>query len=406
MACCIFGISIGEIFEPGRNPSMDLELDMKHRIIRKLARGFVERELGPIAPEVDREARFPWEVAELMKPLGYFGLQIPPSWEGAGLDTLGYALVVEEVSRVCAAMGLMISVHNSVAAYPLWRFGTDAQRERFLRPLARGDRIGSFCLTEPNAGSDANAVETTAAVDGDAFILNGNKIFVTNGSVAGIALVFARTSLTGNPREVSVLIVETDTEGCTKGPQEDLCGMRGNPVCYLVMNDCRVPRDNLLGQPGQGLRMALASLDGGRIGISAQALGIAQACLEASLQYAKERVQFGRPIGTFQAIQSKLADMAVEVEAARLLTYRAACDVDLGKRVTLASAMAKLFSSRVSVRAALEAVQIYGGYGYTRAYPVERYLRDAKVTEIYEGTSEVQQMVICRDLLWAKRRDK
>lgn len=383
---------------------MELELDMKHRVVRKTARGFAESEIGPFVPEMDREACFSRKVAERMKPLGYFGLQIPPAWDGAGLDTLGYALVVEEISRVCAAMGLMIAVHNSVAAYPVWRFGTDAQRERFLRPLARGDCIGAFCLTEPNAGSDASAVETTASMDGDEFVLNGNKIFVTNGGVAGVALVFARTPITGNQREMSVLIVETEIAGCTKGPQEDLCGMRGNPVCSLVMSDCRVPRENLLGEPGEGLRIALASLDGGRVGIAAQALGIAQACLEASVQYAKERVQFGRPIGTFQAVQSKIAEMAVEVEAARLLTYRAACAFDDGGRATLPSAMAKLLSSRVAVRAALEAIQIHGGYGYSRAYPVERYLRDAKATEIYEGTSEIQQMVICRDLFSTKGR--
>jgi butyryl-CoA dehydrogenase len=314
------------------------------------------------------------------------------------MDTLGYALVIEEISKACAAMGLTLSVHNSVAAYPILAFGSKEQQERYLRPLARGDQIGAFCLTEPNAGSDASAVEATAVLDGDDFVLNGNKIWVTNGGVAGTALVFARTFLTGKPKEMSVLIVEVDRPGCARGPHEDQCGMRGNPVCPLVLNNCRVSRENLLGKPGDGFRIAFTTLDNGRIGIASQALGIGQACLEASLQYARERFQFGRPIGTFQAIQSKIADMAVELEAARLLTYRGACALDGRGSATLFSAMAKLFASRVAVRAALEGLQIHGGYGYSKAYPIERYFRDAKVTEIYEGTSEIQRIVIYREL--------
>lgn len=383
---------------------MRLELGMKHTIIRKSARGFAERQLAPIAAEIDRHARFPWDVVARMRHLGYLGIQIPQAWDGAGLDTLGYSLVIEEISRVCPAMGLLLSVHNSVAAYPIWRFGTDLQRERFLRPLARGDLIGAFCLTEPNAGSDASAVETSAVLDhDDHFVISGNKVFVTNGGMAGIALVFTRTRLSGKERELSVIIVETDRPGCTRGPQEELCGMRGNPVCSLIFNDCRVPRENLLGGAGEGLRIALATLDVGRIGIASQAVGIGQACLEASVKYARERTQFRRPIGDFQAIQSKIAEMAVQVEAARLLTHRAAALLDSEGRVAMASAMAKLFSSRVAVRASEEAIQIHGGYGYTRAYPVERYYRDAKATEIYEGTSEIQRLVIYRELQSGKR---
>ncbi|MGQ9654074.1 MAG: acyl-CoA dehydrogenase family protein, partial [Thermodesulfobacteriota bacterium] len=339
-----------------------------------------------------------------MRHLGYLGIQIPRAWDGAGLDTLGYCLVIEEISRVCPAMGLLLSVHNSVAAYPIWRFGTDLQRERFLRPLAKGDLIGAFCLTEPNAGSDASAVETSAVLDhDDHFVISGNKVFVTNGGMASIALVFTRTRVSGKERELSVIIVETDRPGCTRGPQEELCGMRGNPVCSLIFNDCRVPRENLLGGAGEGLRIALATLDVGRIGIASQAVGIGQACLEASVKYARERTQFRRPIGGFQAIQSKIAEMAVQVEAARLLTHRAAALLDSEGRVAMASAMAKLFSSRVAVRASQEAIQIHGGYGYTRAYPVERYYRDAKATEIYEGTSEIQRLVIYRELQSGKR---
>jgi butyryl-CoA dehydrogenase len=383
---------------------MIFDLSMKHRIIRKTARAFAEERLEPIVSTVDREARFPWEVVERMRPLGYFGLQIPRDWDGAALDALGYALVLEEVSRVCAAVGLLLSVHNGVAANPVWRFGSESQRQRFLSPLARGEYIGAFCLTEPNAGSDAAAISTTARLDGEEFIINGNKIFVTNGGVADVALVFARTNLNGDKREMSVLIVETDRPGCSRGPQEDLVGMRGNPVCPVTFSDCRIPKENLLGQPGDGMRIALSTLDGGRVGIAAQALGIAQAALEAAVRYAKERIQFGRPIGHFQAIQSKVAEMATTIEAARLLTYRAASDFEKHKKSTLSSSMAKLYASNIAVFASLEAVQIYGGYGYTRAYPVERYLRDAKATEIYEGTSEIQRMVIYRQVSSPKGR--
>jgi len=383
---------------------MELELSMRHRVVRKAARGFAQEVLAPWAEWIDREARFPEEILESMKPLGYFGLQIPARWEGAGLDTLASAIVVEELSKACPAVGLMVSVHNSVAVNPIWRFGTPQQRDRYLPCMARGDRIGAFCLTEPNAGSDTAAVQTRAELQGEHFIISGNKIFVTNGGEAGIALVIARTQLTSDQKEWSLLIVETDREGCLRGHQEDLVGMRGNPVCPLVFQECRVPRENLLGEPGRGLRIALEALDGGRVGIAAQALGIAQAALEASIQYAMERIQFERPIGHLQAIQAKVADMAVQVEAARLLTYKAARACDAGNGATQAAAMAKLFASATAVRAALEAVQIFGGYGYTRAYPVERYLRDAKATEIYEGTSEIQRLVISRKLLFGRKK--
>lgn len=383
---------------------MHLELEMRHRIVRKAAREFASRHIAPVAAQMDGTGRFPWEVMRAMGPLGYLGLQVSSQWGGAGLDALGSALVVEEVSRCSGALGLLVAVHNGVVASPLSRFGNQEQKERFLGPLARGEVIGAFCLTEANAGSDAGAIQTTAVPDGEELILNGNKVFVTNGGVAGTALVFARTRITGQPRETSVLIVEAHRPGFIRGPVEELCGMRGNPVCSLAFEDCRLPLGNVLGAPGEGLRIALASLDGGRVGIAAQALGISQACLEASLQYARERIQFGKPIASFQAIQAKLAEMAVEVEAARLLTYKAAWMLDGHGRATSSSAMAKLFSSRVAVRAALEAVQIHGGYGYSRAYPVERYLRDAKVTEIYEGTSEIQRMVIYRELAQGQQR--
>jgi len=384
--------------------TMKLELSLKHRIIQKVASKFAMREPLPIAAETDRTARFPLEVLEKMKPLNYFGLQLPQKYGGAGIDTVGYAIVVEEISKACAAVGLMISVHNSVVSIPILEFGTDEQKDRFLVPLARGEMIGAFCLTEPNAGSDPSSMESYAALDGDRFLINGNKAFVTNGGIAGIAIVFCRTRLTDRKREISAFLCNGDAPGISRSPVEDLCGMRGNPVCSWIMEDCPIPRENMLGGPGDGIKIALYALDTGRIGIAAQALGIGQACLEASITYAKQREQFGKPIGQFQFIQGFIAEMAVEVEAARLLIYRAAFLRDENRRSSLPSAMAKLFASEMAMKAALRAVQIHGGYGYTRSYPVERLFRDAKITEIYEGTSEIQRMVIARDLLKGERR--
>lgn len=381
---------------------MMLELSAKHRIIQKTTRLFAKTELEPIAAEIDQTARFPWEVIKKMKPLQYFGLQVPSTYGGADQDTVGYAVVIEEISKACAAVGLMISVHNSVAAFPILRFGTEDQKERFLRPLAEGEKIGAFCLTEPNAGSDPSGIESSAVLDGDHFIINGNKIFVTNGGVAEIGLIFCKTQLTERKREISVIACEADTPGLSRGQNEDLSGVRANPVCPWVLNNCVVPRKNLLGAPGDGLRIALEALDTGRIGIAAQALGIGQACLEASIIYAQQREQFGNPIGRFQFIQGFIAEMAVELEAARLLIYKAAHLRDNKKGGSLSSAMAKLFASEVAMKAALKGVQIHGGYGYTKAYPIERFFRDAKVTEIYEGTSEVQRMVIAREILKGK----
>lgn len=378
---------------------MHFELDMKHRLIRRAVMEFGARNIScEVAARMDSTGRFPWEVVREMGALGYLGLQVSRELGGAGLDWLGAAIVVEEISRCSGALGLLLAVHNGVVLNPLMRFGSLEQKERFLRSLATGDAIGAFCLTEANAGSDASAIQTTAILDGEDLLLNGNKVFVTNGAVASLALVFARTSMTGAPKETSVLIVEANRKGFLRGPVEELCGMRGNPVCSLSFEECRLPMQNLLGQAGEGLRIALAILDGGRVGIAAQALGIAQASMDASISYARERTQFGKPIAAFQAIQAKVAKMAVEIEAARLLTYKAACLLDSGGRASKGSAMAKLFSSEVAVRAALDAVQIHGGYGYSRAYPVERYLRDAKATEIYEGTSEIQRLVIYREL--------
>jgi len=378
---------------------MDFEPTMKQAIIRRTVRSFAEGELGPIAASIDQEARFPWEVIEKMKGLQYFGLQASKRYGGAGLDSISTCIVIEELSRVCAAIGLAVAVHNGVAVYPIEMFGTDKQKRRFLPPLASGEKIGAFCLTEPNAGSDASAVETTAIEEGEELVINGHKIFVTNGGASGIALVFAATNPEDKKRGMSVVIVEADTPGFSLGVSEDHCGMRANPVCSFVMDDCRIPKDQILGRPGDGYRIGLQTLDNGRIGIAAQAVGIGQACLEVSVKYAKERRQFNKTIGQFQAIQNLLADMATEVEAARLLTYRAAHRKDKGRSYSGEASMCKVFASETAMRAAVKGVQIHGGYGYTKAYPIERYYRDAKATEIYEGTSEIQRMVIARQLL-------
>ena len=378
---------------------MDFNPCMKHKAVRKAVRKFAETELGPIAHDIDRDSRFPWEVIEKMRPLNYFGLQVPKAYGGADLDCISYAITVEELSRVNAAIGLCITVHNSVAAYPIVRFGTEEQKRRFLPRLASGEQIGAFCLTEANAGSDANAVETTATFDNGQYIINGTKVFVTNGGVCGLALIFAVTDTESSGKSASVIMVEKGTPGFSVGELEDLCGMRANPVSSLFLEDVRVSENNLLGHIGDGIKIGLSALDTGRIGIGAQALGIAQAAFEAAVKYSKERQQFRKPIASFQTIQNYLADMATEIDAARLLLYRACAFKDAGQPFGTEAAMAKLYCSTTATRVTNLALQIHGGYGYSKEYDVERYFRDAKVTEIYEGTSEVQRLVISRSVL-------
>ena len=372
---------------------------MKHKAVRKAVRKFAETELGPIAHDIDRNSRFPWEIIEKMRPLNYFGLQVPKAYGGADLDCISYAITIEELSRVNAAIGLCITVHNSVGAYPIVRFGNEEQKQRFLPPLASGEHIGAFCLTEANAGSDAGAVETTATFDDGQYIINGTKVFVTNGGVCGLALIFAVTETESQAKAPSVIVVEKETPGFSVGELEDLCGMRANPVSSLFLEDVRVSENNLLGHIGDGIKIGLSALDTGRIGIAAQALGIAQAAFEASVKYSKERQQFKKPIASFQTIQNYLADMATEIDAARLLLYRACAFKDAGLPFGTEAAMAKLFCSTTATRVTNLALQIHGGYGYSKEYDVERYFRDAKVTEIYEGTSEVQRLVISRNVL-------
>ncbi len=381
---------------------MDSFLSEKHRIVRRSVRSFCEREIKPIAGEIDREARFPWEVVEKMGKLGYFGIQAPRELGGADLDSISYAIIVEEISRASGSLGLCVTVHNSVALYPIIAFGSREQKEKWAQPLARGEKIGSFCLTEPNAGSDAAGIESTAVWNKDAYVVNANKVFVTNGGVADICLLFVQTNPASHGKEVSVVVAERGTPGFVVGDLEDLCGMRANPVNSIRLYDCRLPRENLLGKEGMGLKIGLAALDTGRMGIAAQAVGIAQAALEEGLLYAKQRRQFKVPICNHQAIQMMIADMGTLVEASRLMTYRAAAVRDGGKGFSRESAMAKLFASEACCKVTDLAVQIHGGYGYSKSYPVERYYRDARVTRIYEGTSEVHRMVIARGMMGKK----
>jgi len=378
---------------------LDFNPCMKHKAVRKAVRKFAETELGPISHEIDRESRFPWEVIEKMAPLNYFGLQVPKKYGGAELDTISYAITIEELSRVCAAIGLCVTVHNSVGAYPIVRFGTEDQKKRFLPLLASGEYIGAFCLTEANAGSDAGAVETTAIYDDGEYVVNGTKVFVTNGGVCGLALIFAITDPNDPRSGAGVFMVEKSMPGFSVGELEDLCGMRANPVSSLFLEDVRLSKSHMLGRPGDGLKIGLSALDTGRIGIGAQALGIAQAAFEAAVKYSKERQQFKKPISSFQTIQNYLADMATEIDAARLLLYRACAFKDAGQPFSAEAAMAKLYCSTTATRVTNLALQIHGGYGYSKEFDVERYFRDAKVTEIYEGTSEVQRMVVARSVL-------
>ena len=375
---------------------MRLEPTMKQAVIRRTVRKFAEERLSPAAVEMDATEEFPTEMAREMATLHYFGLEVPEKYGGAGLDTVSYSIVIEEISRSCAAMGLCLVVHNGVAVYPVYKFGNEEQKQNFLVPMAKGEKIGTFCLTEPNAGSDASSLETIAIRDGNGYILNGNKVFVSNGGVSGFNLIFAITSLSDKRKGYSVFIVESEREGLEKGPTEALMGMRGNPVCPIVLNDCRVPEENRLGGEGEGMKIALSTLNGGRLGIASQALGIAQASLDVSLKYAKERYQFGQSISKFGAVQNFLADMETRIQAARLLTYRASHLKDQDLPHVKESAMAKLYASEVAVEATRIGLQIHGGYGLFKDYDVERFYRDQRLLQIGEGTSEILRIVISR----------
>src|SRR5579862_8287920 len=373
---------------------MDLELTEAQRGARDTARRFAREKLDKAGIETDRTHRFPAEIIAELGKLGMMGVFIPEKYGGAGLDHISYALVVEELAVECASTAVIVSAHSSLASWPLLGLGNDRQREHFLPKMATGEWIGCFALTEPQAGSDAAGQKTKAVREGDSYVINGTKNFITNGPQAGIAIVFAMTAADQGSHGISAFIVETATPGFAVTRIEDKMGINGSHSAQLAFADMRIPRENLLMGEGEGFKVAMKTLDGGRIGIAAQAVGIGRAALEASLKYAQERQAFGRPIASNQAIQWKLADMAVEVDAARLLTLQAAGLKDAGKPYTKYSAMAKLFAAEAAMKAATEAVQIHGGYGYTKEFQVERYFRDAKITEIYEGTSEIQRVVI------------
>lgn len=373
---------------------MDFTLSKEQQMVRGLFRSFAEAEVKPLAQEVDEDERFPRETVEKMKNSGFLGIPFSPECGGQGCDTLSYVLCVEEMSRVCATTGVIVSAHTSLGAEPINKYGTEEQKQKYLVPLAKGEKLGAFGLTEPNAGTDAAGQQTKAVLDGDHYILNGSKIFITNGGEADIYIIFAMTDKSQGTRGISAFIVEKEFEGFSIGNKEKKMGIRGSATTELVFENCRVPKENLLGKEGKGFSIAMGTLDGGRIGIAAQALGIAQGAFDETVAYVKERKQFGRSIAKFQNTQFRLADMKVKIEAARLLVYKAAMAKDSGAPFSEEAAMAKLFAAETAMEVTTQCVQLFGGYGYTRDYPVERMMRDAKITEIYEGTSEVQRMVI------------
>ena len=373
---------------------MNIELNDEQRLLRDEVRRFAEEVVRPIAKEVDADGVFPVDSIAQAAEMGLTGVSVPEEYGGSGMDVLSYALVIEEISRVCASTGVILSVNNSLVCDPILKFGNEEQKQQWLKPLAEGSLLGCFGLTEPGAGSDAANLRTTARRDGDDYILDGNKVFITNGTHADVALVFATVDTSLKHKGITCFIVHKDTPGYSHGHHEYKLGVNGSGTTELAFEGMRVPASQRLGEEGEGFKIAMATLDGGRIGIAAQAVGIAQGAFEEALAYSKEREQFGKPISTFQAIQHYLADMSTELDAARLLTWKAAWAKENKKRYSLEAAQAKLFSSEMAQHVTNKAIQIHGGYGYIREYNVERYFRDARITEIYEGTSEIQKMVI------------
>ena len=378
---------------------MKFKLTEEHEMIRKMVRDFAKNEVEPTAAIRDEEQRFDRSIFDKMAALGLTGIPWPEEYGGMGSDYLAYCIAVEELSRVDGSVGVMLSAHTSLGSWPIYKFGSEEQKQKYLRPLAQGEKIGAYGLTEPGSGSDAGGMKTTARLEGDHYVLNGSKIFITNGGVADIYVVFAVTDPSQNSRETTAFIIEKDFPGFSIGKKENKLGIRSSPTTEIIFEDCIVPVENVLGNVGEGFKIAMMTLDGGRNGIAAQAVGIAQGALDAATNYAKDRVQFGKPIAAQQGVGFKLADMATNIEAARLLTYQAAWLESVGLPYGKESAMSKLFAGDTAMKVTTEAVQIFGGYGYTKDYPVERYLRDAKITQIYEGTQEIQRLVISRMLI-------
>ncbi|MCR4441688.1 MAG: acyl-CoA dehydrogenase [Peptococcaceae bacterium] len=378
---------------------MNFTLTPKQQMLKNFFREFAKKEVEPLAAKIDESEEFPWSTVKKMAKLGIMGIPFPKEYGGAGGDTLSYTIAVEEISRACAATGIILAAHVSTACHPIYQFGNEEQKQKYLKPMAQGQLLGAIALTEPNAGSDASNQQTTAELDRDAYVINGTKMFITNGGVADVYIVFAVTNRSKGLKGISAFIVEKGLPGFSFGIKENKMGIRASSTTELIFQECRIPKENLLGKEGEGFYIAMQSLNGGRIGIGAQALGIAQAALDESIRYSKERYQFKRRIGDFQAIQWMLADMATEIDAARFLVYRAAYLKDQKKPFGKESAMAKLYASEVAMKSTVKAVQIHGGYGYMKEYKVERLMRDAKITQIYEGTSEIQRMIISESLL-------
>ena len=378
---------------------MDFSLTKQEELFLQMIREFAEKEVKPLAAEVDESERFPMETVEKMAKLGIMGIPFPVEYGGAGGNNVLYTMAVEELSRVCATTGVIVSAHTSLCGAPIMEFGTPEQKAKYLPKLASGEWIGAFGLTEPNAGTDASAQQTMAVKEGDHYVLNGSKIFITNAGYAHVYIVMAMTDKSKGTRGITAFIVEKDFPGFSIGKKEKKMGIRGSATCELIFENCIVPAENLLGQEGKGFGIAMKTLDGGRIGIASQALGIAQGAMDETVKYVKERKQFGKALGQFQNTQFQLADLETKIHAARLLVRKAAFKKDRKENYSADAAMAKLFAAETAMEVTTKAVQFHGGYGYTREYPVERMMRDAKITEIYEGTSEVQRMVIADNLL-------
>jgi butyryl-CoA dehydrogenase len=383
---------------------MDFTLSKEHEMARALFKEFAEKEVKPLAQEVDETEQFPRETVDKMVKYGFLGIPVPKEYGGQGCDALTYAMCVEELSKVCGTTGVIVSAHTSLCCDPILTYGTEEQKQKYLIPLAKGEKLGAFGLTEPGAGTDAQGQQTKAVLDGDEYILNGTKIFITNGKEADIYIVFAITNVVTDKRgrkkkEITAFIVEKGTPGFSFGTKEKKMGIRGSATYELIFTDCRIPKENMLGKEAKGFGIAMHTLDGGRIGIAAQALGLAAGAVDATIAYVQERKQFGRSIAAFQNTQFQIADMATKTEAARMMVYRAAMAKQTQKNYSLEAAMAKLYAAEVAMEVTTKAVQLHGGYGYIREYDVERMMRDAKITEIYEGTSEVQRMVISGNII-------
>jgi len=378
---------------------MDFNLSKQQKLAQKIAADFARNELAPFAQERDENMRFPEEAIEKMGALGFMGMCIPKEYGGSELDGISYVLVIEALAKACASTAIIVSVHNSVGAYPVYLLGTDEQKETYLRDLATGRKLGAFALTEPNAGSDPSSIETTAVYTDAGYVLNGTKTFITSGERSDVVIVMASTDRAKKSRGITAFIVEKGTKGFSVGAKENKLGIRASDTCELIFENCAVPKQNVLGSTGEGLRAALEALSFGRVGVAAQALGVAGSALEQCITYSNARKQFGKPLSHLQAIQWMIADMATEIEAARFLIFNAANLKDRAKPFATQGSMAKLFASEVAMRAATKAVQLHGGYGCMKDYTVERCFRDAKVIEIYEGTSEIQRLIVARDML-------